>query len=492
MARPKIQPRETEVPFKAEDLIFSTTDSKGFIRSADEVFVQMSRYPVGEMLGKPHSMVRHPSMPRCIFQLLWDYIKQNKPIGAYVKNMASDGSYYNVFALVSSLTDGYLSVRLKPTSKYFQTAHKIYAQLLDCENKLAAEGKTSAQCVAESSKLLGSLLKENGFENYDAFMYAALEEEMRSRDEQIHKVYRCNLWELNALDAAQVMRGKPNAETLAVLHAERSCTIAGKTFESVSSLLALQASLNRNAQAIMRVADTLGMSSINVSLEATRLGEHGRCLSVISSHLGETSQTISTLADSLQNQIRVTSHSLGSAVFRLASTRLQTETMLAFSRKVRSPLADAQNTPRELLSEYPRQQVGAMLGDLQYSIELMCESLRPTINGLIQDMRKLETDITNVKRAMLTLRFAQLGGKIESSRLSEDNAVTTLIESIGTEIVNTVRQISELESDMLIVGSDLKATFRQFDELASSLDKSREVQLMLGDPESRPDLARAA
>ena len=94
--------------------------------------------------------------------------------------------------------------------------------------------------------------------------------------------------------------------------------------------------------------------------------------------------------------------------------------------------------------------------------------------------------------AQRRLRFAQLGGKIESSRLSEDNAVTTLIESIGTEIVNTVRQISELESDMLIVGSDLKATFRQFDELASSLDKSREVQLMLGDPESRPGLARAA
>lgn len=476
MARNKTQPRETEVPFQHEDLIFSTTDQKGVIRSADEVFVQMSRYPVGDMLGQPHSLVRHPDMPRCVFQLLWDYIKENKPIGAYVKNMASDGSYYNVFALVSPLTDGYLSVRIKPTSKFFQAAHKLYPQLLTCEQKLASEGKTTAQCVAESTKLLLSLLAEHGFKSYDAFMYAALEEEMRARDEHIHSTYRCNLWELSALNPSQVLKGNPDATTLAVLHAEKACTVAGRIFERVSSLLALQTSLNKNAAAIMRVAHTLGMSSINVSLESTRLGEHGRCLSVIASHLGETSQTINALANSLQSQINVTSGSLGSAVFRLASTRLQTETMLSFCRKVRKPSAGSQPTSPDLLGKFPRQQVDGMLGDLSFSIDTVCKSLIPTVNDLIQDMRKLETDINNVKRAMLTLRFAQLGGKIEASRLSEDAAVITLIESIGTEIVTTVRQISELESDMLIVGTDLKATFRQFEELSEAMKKLGSVR----------------
>lgn len=492
MSRPKIQPRQTEVPFKAEDLIFSTTDHKGFIRSADEVFVQMSRYPLGDMLGQPHSMVRHPDMPRCVFGLFWDYIKQNKVIGAYVKNMASDGSYYNVFALATPLEDGYLSVRLKPTSTYFKTAHAIYQQLLALETKLAGEGKSTVKCIEASGKLLGTLLQENGFESYDAFMFKALEEEMRSRDEEIHKTYRCNLWELNALSPSQVMRDKPDAATLAVLHAERACTVAGKSFEQISSLLALQTSLDNNARGIMRVADTLGMSSINVSLEATRLGEHGRCLSVIASHLGETTQTIQSLADSLQTQIGITSHSLGSAVFRLASTRLQAETMLAFSRKVRTPSAAAQPTSQELLGTYPRQQVGAMLGDLQYSIKQLSASLRPTITGLIQDLCRLESDITKVKRAMLTLRFAQLGGKIESARLSDDASVITLIESIGTEIISTVRQISELESDLLIVGSDLKATFRQFDDLSATLDKSREAQTQPNPSVSPLERSRAA
>lgn len=477
MARNKAQPRETEVPFKVEDLIFSTTDPKGFIRSADEVFARMSRYPVGEMLGQPHSMVRHPDMPRAVFQLLWDFIKQNKPIGTYVKNMASDGSFYNVFALVTPLKDGYLSVRLKPTSKHFHTAHTIYARLLACESKLAAEGKSTAACIAESSKLLLTILKEHGFDSYDAFMYAALEEEMRSRDAIIHQAYRCNLWELNALNPAHAMLGKPDPATLAVLYAERSCSIAARTFERVSSLLALQNSLDQNAQAIMRVSGTLGMSSINVSLEATRLGEHGRCLSVIASHLGETSQTISTLAETLQEQIRVTSASLGSAVFRLAATRLQAETMLSFCRKARSPSPTSPLALNELTDKHPRQAVNAMLGDLLYSIEQARDGLIPTVSDLIADMRALESDITNVKRAMLTLRFAQLGGKIESSRLSDDAAVTTLIESIGTEIIGIVRQISELESDMLVVGTDLKATYRQFDELAASLAQSRRITL---------------
>lgn len=489
MARNKIQPREIEVPFKHEDLIFSTTDHKGIIRSADEVFVQMSRYPLADMLGQPHSLVRHPDMPRCVFQLLWDYIKENKPIGAYVKKMASDGSYYNVFALVSPLKDGYLSVRIKPTSTFFQAAHKIYPKLLACEQKLASEGKTTPQCVAESTKLLLSELKNLGFESYDAFMYSALEEEMRARDEFVHRTYRCNLWELNALNPGQVMRGNPDTTTLAVLHAERACSIAGRIFDRVSSLLALQTSLNKNAAAIMRVAKTLGMSSINVSLESTRLGEHGRCLSVISSHLGETSQNISSLADSLQNQINITSVSLGSAVFRLASTRLQTETMLTFCRNRHKPATATQALTPELFEKFPRQQFGGTLGDLQFSIDAVCKNLVPTVGELIQDMRRLETDINNVKRAMLTLRFAQLGGKIEASRLSEDAAVITLIESIGTEIVTTVRQISELESDMLIVGTDLKATFRQFEELDEAMKKLGVVRSKMTNPSASPALA---
>ncbi len=491
MARNKVQPRDTEVPFKAEDLIFSTTDAKGFIRSADEVFVQMSRYSLGDMLGQPHSMVRHPDMPRCVFQLFWDYIKQNKTIGAYVKNMASDGSFYNVFALVSPLTDGYLSVRLKPSSKYFQTAHKIYAELLACENKLAGEGKSTAQCIAESIALLGTLLAESGFASYDAFMFAALEEEMRSRDEQIHQQYGCNLWERGVLSVLQVMSNKPDNATLSVLYAERACALASKIFERAKALKRLEKSLCSNANAITRVSKTLGMSSINVSLEATRLGEHGRCLSVIASHLGETSQSVNTQAETLNQSITTTISTIGGIVVSLSAVRLEMECMLAFCRNSKDSSNTSLDAHADLLTKFPRQGFPNMLDDLLYSTDQMCKEVLPRIASLITEMRRIDSDISNVKRAMLTLRFAQLGGKIESSRLSDDAAVITLIESIGTEIINTVRQISELESDMLIASADLNATYRQFDELDASLTKLRRVGV--GAIQSKPNsLAKAA
>ena len=50
------------------------------------------------------------------FRLLWDNLLAGLPVAAYVKNMAADGSHYWVMACVVPCGDGFLSVRLKPTS----------------------------------------------------------------------------------------------------------------------------------------------------------------------------------------------------------------------------------------------------------------------------------------------------------------------------------------------------------------------------------------
>ena len=51
-----------------------------------------------------------------VFRLLWDTLGAGRPIAAYVKNRAKDGSYYWVVATAVPSGDGYLSIRLKPTS----------------------------------------------------------------------------------------------------------------------------------------------------------------------------------------------------------------------------------------------------------------------------------------------------------------------------------------------------------------------------------------
>ena len=167
--------------FDVSELFFSTTDAKGLIVSGNEVFVRVSGWSHDELLGAPHNIIRHPDMPRVVFQLLWRYLAEARPIAAYVKNMAKDGRYYWVLATVVPISGGYLSVRLKPTSDLFATVESLYAELLAAECEVEAAGGKPAQAMAASAALLQRRLGDLGFATYDEFMRVALPAEIRSR-----------------------------------------------------------------------------------------------------------------------------------------------------------------------------------------------------------------------------------------------------------------------------------------------------------------------
>jgi len=117
-------------------------------------------------------------MPRAVFWLLWETIQKGEPVGAYVKNMAKDGRYYWVFAIVTPIEGGYLSVRIKPVSQFLPLIEREYAALL-------AEEKTRRLKPLESAQILLSRLSEIGFRDYGSFMATALCQEIRARDEKL-------------------------------------------------------------------------------------------------------------------------------------------------------------------------------------------------------------------------------------------------------------------------------------------------------------------
>lgn len=93
---------EIEVP--EDELIISRTDLHGKIIYANETFCQISGYTQEELLGKPHSIVRHPDMPSAAFEDLWNTInKAGKQWKGIVKNLRKDGGFYWVEALVSGV-----------------------------------------------------------------------------------------------------------------------------------------------------------------------------------------------------------------------------------------------------------------------------------------------------------------------------------------------------------------------------------------------------
>lgn len=92
---------ETKVP--QGEVIISRTDLKGIITYVNDTFAQISGYSADELVGKPHSILRHPDMPKIAFEHMWKTLKEGKMWQGYVKNMRKDGGFYWVYAEVSGV-----------------------------------------------------------------------------------------------------------------------------------------------------------------------------------------------------------------------------------------------------------------------------------------------------------------------------------------------------------------------------------------------------
>jgi PAS domain S-box-containing protein len=92
---------ETEVPH--DEVITSRTDLDGNITYANELFCEISGYSLDELLGKPHSIVRHPDMPKSVYKDLWETIKSGNQWVGVVKNLRKDRGHYWVKAVVSGV-----------------------------------------------------------------------------------------------------------------------------------------------------------------------------------------------------------------------------------------------------------------------------------------------------------------------------------------------------------------------------------------------------
>ena len=128
--------------FADDEIIVSKTDIKGRLTYVNRVFISISGYKEKDLLGQPHSMIRHPDMPRCIFKLLWETIQAGHEIFAYVVNRCANGDHYWVYAHVTPSFDvkgnilGYHSNRRVPDKKILEdTIIPLYADLKNEEER---------------------------------------------------------------------------------------------------------------------------------------------------------------------------------------------------------------------------------------------------------------------------------------------------------------------------------------------------------------------
>jgi len=156
----KPTPRDEEIELDPKRYIVSETDAKGKITFCNDYFIEVSGYSKDELIGKPHSIVRHPDMPKVVFKLLWETISQGKNINAIVKNLAKDGRYYWIFTEFESRRDtdthaiiGYHAARKKISKHVLEIIADLYAKLLEIEKSDGVEA---------SEAYLIEFLKEKG------------------------------------------------------------------------------------------------------------------------------------------------------------------------------------------------------------------------------------------------------------------------------------------------------------------------------------------
>ncbi|TVP45010.1 MAG: PAS domain S-box protein [Halomonas sp.] len=125
---------QREYVLSEEAVLISRSDLKGNVTYANPTFVEVSGYTRDELVGAPHSLLRHPDMPEAAYANFWKTIQAGDTWQGVVKNRRKNGDHYWVHATVAPLRDGqrlvgYTSVRRKAAEKAVKRAEKVYADI---------------------------------------------------------------------------------------------------------------------------------------------------------------------------------------------------------------------------------------------------------------------------------------------------------------------------------------------------------------------------
>ncbi|AZV46792.1 aerotaxis receptor Aer [Nautilia sp. PV-1] len=147
--RPHVTPKWEEITFEEEGLdaraLVTRTDKNGKITFASKAYRDMTKYSKDELIGAPHSIVRHPLMPEAAFKDMWDTIERGEHWSGLVMNLRKDGKHYWVEVHVDPIDSngnvvsepgkiaGYVAIRREPTRDEINEALKLYKAMRKAE-----------------------------------------------------------------------------------------------------------------------------------------------------------------------------------------------------------------------------------------------------------------------------------------------------------------------------------------------------------------------
>lgn len=384
--------RDEESPFADGELFFSRTDPHGVIRHGNAVFQRVSRYDWDELIGKPHKIIRHPDTPRAVFWLLWDTIRRGEPVGAYVKNRAKDGCYYWVFAIVTPVEDGFLSVRLRPGGPLFETVRAVYQACAEAERAedLAPE--------ASAARLL-ACLGELGFRDYPAFQAAALSAELRGRGRRLGR----------AADAA---------------------------LDGFDRILEAAGALLEPTRTVTEACGLYAHLPLNLRIQAAQLGRAGAAISAISVNYSAISTEFAQAVERFAASASEVNRSVADGLFLLGAAHVQQEMAEAFGREAGASGVDAD----------------AEIARLDGQRRTYAQKAEAGLAAIDRRVAAFRDDCAQMSRLAASLEVTRIMGEVEcAAAAGAAEGLAKLLEELGLfqrTLTEALREISRRNAEI--------------------------------------------
>jgi len=132
----KVIPIDEEYLFEGSVMI-SQTDLEGNIVYVNNKYSEVSGYSKNELLSGTHNLVRHPTMPKAVYEKMWDTLKSGHTWNGLLKNLRKDGMYYWIDTEILPISDeennltGYIASSKTASPKGIEENEAIYNKMLE-------------------------------------------------------------------------------------------------------------------------------------------------------------------------------------------------------------------------------------------------------------------------------------------------------------------------------------------------------------------------
>jgi methyl-accepting chemotaxis protein len=353
--------------------VVSESDLKGNIIYVNDLLCEVSQYSREECIGQPHSMFRHPDMPKSVFKELWATIGKGQIFRGIIKNRKKDGSPYWVDALIAPVLGAngkpvkYIGVRYVITEqvlreeelkKKAEEQEKIIdvikamaagdlSQRVEADTDLAKQVNSAldnlnsvlknisqgSDVVAKSSDLLQK--KADDMKRNTNEVASAISQMAKGAQDQAARTDESSKLINHVMSSANDMEKKANVINKAAEkglegsnQGMRTVKVlvnnmgdikesAAKTSQSIGVLTKRTEEIGRTLNVITDIASQTNLLALNAAIEAARAGDAGRGFAVVAEEirkLAEDSRKSAVEIEKIIGDVQKDSQAAGKAI----------------------------------------------------------------------------------------------------------------------------------------------------------------------------------